>query len=115
MNMTFHSMLELEGMMAVLMAVGYLVYRRGIVTEAKPCEPMHRFHHPMQYYSGILQRTGDRNARSAGAHFFHIGYCPSVLCSGRQVSVWAISESEAFRIAVCHCLFERGVHGQRRR
>ena len=33
MNMTFHSMLELEGMMAVLMAVGYLVYRRGIVTE----------------------------------------------------------------------------------
>lgn len=26
MNMTFHSMLELEGMMAVLMAVGYLVY-----------------------------------------------------------------------------------------
>ena len=83
MNMTLHSLLELEGMMAVLMAVGYLVYRRGIVTEKGkqslvnlciafiiPCNIIQAFCKEQQ--AGTLGQLGRIFFISVTAHLFCI-------------------------------------------
>lgn len=73
MNMTFHSMLELEGMMAVLMAVGYLVYRRGIVTEKGKQSLVNlciAFIIPAILFRQFCKESGDRTLGQLGRIFF---------------------------------------------